>query len=185
MLKRFLLIFLLLAGVGLLAGVTGCEDSNDGGDDVVDVEPTDNSDDSADDDADQADDDSDQSNDDAADQQDDVTPTPEPEPEPEPVSVNLTGDWQRPGLGSIYRLNQRGVSLQGAYFELEDPYVSGDIAGTVVGSIIEMDVAVHYTDGIRTDFVAHKSGSIISSDHIRLVVTSSPVAQGQVQNWYR
>ena len=48
-----------------------------------------------------------------------------------------------------------------------------------------MDVAVHFTDGIRTDFAAHKSGSIISADHIRLVVTSSPVAQGQVQNWYR
>ena len=90
-----------------------------------------------------------------------------------------------PRLGSVYALKQSGISLQGVYYEKEDPYVRGDIAGSVIGGDIEMDIIVRFTDGIRTDFVAHKSGTVISEDHIRLVVTDSPIAQGQVQNWYR
>lgn len=103
----------------------------------------------------------------------------------EATGVNLTGEWQRTGLPSIYRFNHTGESLQGIYYEPDDPQVHGDIAGTVNDPYVELDVVVTYADGIRTNFVAHKTGKIMGEDRLRLVVTHSPHAQGQVQDWYR
>lgn len=100
-------------------------------------------------------------------------------------SINLTGTWRRPGLPSVYELRQSGSSLQGRYYEPNDPNVTGDIAGTVDGDDIEMDVVVDYADDSQADFTAHKSGTILGEDHIELVVTDSPKYQGQVQQWYR
>ena len=160
MLKRLYLAFLLAASLGLAAGVTGCDD-NGNSDAVTEVA------------------DGQQNVDGGQDEEPDLPAADQSE------SVNLTGEWQRPGLGSVYALKQSGISLQGVYYEQGDPYVRGDIAGSVIGGNIEMDIVVRFTDGIRTNFVAHKTGTVISEDHIRLVVTDSPIAQGQVQNWYR
>lgn len=101
------------------------------------------------------------------------------------VDVNLTGEWQRPVAPSIYRLRHASSSVQGIYYEPNDTNVSGRIAGSVDGDDVEMDIVVTYTDGVRSNFVAHKSGTILSRDHMRLKVTDSPVALGQVQEWYR
>jgi hypothetical protein len=101
------------------------------------------------------------------------------------AKVNLTGKWMRPMLSSVYSLKHTGASLQGSYYEKNDTNVTGKIAGSVSGVNIEMDVVVTYTDGVRTNFTAHKAGTIKGANHIELKVVSSPLYQGQVQEWYR
>lgn len=97
--------------------------------------------------------------------------------------VNLTGNWKR--LTAVYRLKHTGASLQGNYVDGVNTNISGKIAGSVSGVNIEMDVIVHYADNPTNDFTAHKSGKITGQNSMRLVVTSSPHYQGQVQDWYR
>ena len=120
----------------------------------------------------------------AADESNAINETDE-ENDSDETGADLTGEWQRTTAPSIYRLRHTGVSIQGIYYEPNDTNVSGRIAGSVDGDDVEMDIVVTYTDGVRSNFVAHKSGGILNRDHMRLKVIDSPVALGQVQDWFR
>ncbi|HAL91557.1 MAG TPA: hypothetical protein DCM68_00840 [Verrucomicrobia bacterium] len=154
--SKRLLLFPFLLLAGALLGLTGCDDNSSSSDDEAS----------------------------AADVAAAPTNTPD-EVESDGADVDLTGEWQRPVAPSIYRLRHTGQSIQGIYYEPNDTNVLGRIAGFVDGDDVEMDIVVTYTDGVRSNFVAHKSGTILSDDHMRLKVTDSPIALGQVQEWYR
>lgn len=100
-------------------------------------------------------------------------------------AIDLTGRWVLSGKTGIYRLKQSGASLQGMYYDAVDHDVGGDIAGSVKGRRVEMDVLVQYASHPADNFTAHKSGTIINNDHMVLTVTAGPMYVGNVQNWYR
>ena len=109
---------------------------------------------------------------------------PEP-PSNDTPSYDVTGRWSyRDGL-AIYVLKQHGTSVQGKYYNPQDPSIHGDIAGSVHGDEITLYVVVTYDNHPEENFTARKDGIIHNDHHMTLVVTQSPHYQGQRQEWYR
>ena len=98
---------------------------------------------------------------------------------------DLTGRWRMKTLKATYKLRQSGKSLQGTYYEPDDPTIYGDIAGVVDGDEVAMYVAVTYETHPADNFTARKDGVIRNEDHMTLTITGGPKYVGKVQEWYR
>jgi len=108
-----------------------------------------------------------------------------PPAQPADEEYDLTGIWRFQGRESLYKLTQRGRSVQGVFVEPSDPTVRGDIAGVVNGDEVVLYVAVTFDTHPEDNFTARKEGVIHSRNHMTLVVTGGPRYVGQVQQWYR
>lgn len=167
---------LMLAALWTAAlGFVGCNDSGGGGGDPADTNSTDNASASTNDSSSASNSSSSDTSGGSSSSSDSTASQ----------AIDLTGRWVLSGKTGIYRLRQSGASLQGIYYDAVDHDVGGQIAGSVKGRRVELDVLVEYASHPADNFAAHKSGTIVNNDHMVLTVTAGPMYVGNVQNWYR